>query len=96
VCRMFSFCSDGIETIGEALTLGWRVTARCVRGRQDGPGSKSSRECAYRRELDLETLVCTRGRAFPLSGLESRLKCPRCGKRRMRVIFEPPVRAASA
>ena len=25
----------GVETIGEALTLGWRVVARCVRGRED-------------------------------------------------------------
>jgi hypothetical protein len=44
----------GIETIGEALSLGWRVMAR---GREDGPSSKSSRECTYRRELDMETLV---------------------------------------
>jgi hypothetical protein len=85
----------GIETIGEAFSHGWRVVARCVGGREDGPSSKSSRECTYRRELDLETLVCTRGRAFPLSRLESRLRCPRCGNRRMVVMFEPPARAAS-
>jgi hypothetical protein len=52
--------------------------------------SKSSRERAYRRELDLEALVCTRGRAFLLSTLESRLRCPRCGNRRMVVMFQPP------
>lgn len=69
----------GIQTIGEALSLGCRVVARCVRGREDRPASRSSRECTYRRELDLETLVCTRGRALPLSRLESRLRCPRCG-----------------
>jgi len=33
-------------------------------------------ECRYRAELDMETLVWTRGRAFPLSRLESRLRCP--------------------
>ena len=82
--------------IGEAFSLGWRVVARCVRGREDGPASRSSRECTYHRELDLETLVCTRGRAFPLSSLESRLRCPRCGNRRMVVMFEPPTRAARA
>ena len=27
----------GVETIGEAFSLGWRVVARCVRGREDGP-----------------------------------------------------------
>lgn len=94
---MYTICSMGVEIIGEALSLGWRVVARCVRGREDGPVSRSSRECTYRRELDLETLVCTRGRAFPLSSLESRLRCPRCGNRRMVVMFEPPpVRKLSA
>ena len=87
----------GIETVGEALSLGWCVVARCARGREDGPSSRSSRECTYRVELDMETLVCTRGRAFPLSSLEGRLRCPRCGNRRMVVIFEPPsARAATA
>jgi DNA-directed RNA polymerase subunit RPC12/RpoP len=86
-----------METIGEALSLDWRAAARCVRGREDGAGSRSSRECTYRRELNLETLVCTRGRAFPLARLESRLRCPRCGNRRMVVMFEPPpTRVASA
>jgi hypothetical protein len=67
-----------------------------LRGREDGPSSKSSRDRTYPRELDLETLVCTRGRAFPLSSLESRLRCPRCGNRRMVVMFEPPTRHALA
>jgi hypothetical protein len=84
-----------VETIGEAFSLGWHVIARCARGREDGPSSKSSRECTYRRVLDMETLVCTRGRAFPLSRLESRLRCPRCGNRRMVVMFEAPARAMS-
>jgi hypothetical protein len=46
----------GVETIGEAFSRGWRVVARCVHCREDGPSSRSSRECTYRRELDLETL----------------------------------------
>src|SRR6478672_2834192 len=70
-----------IETLGEACSQGWRVTVRCAYGRSEGPRSQSSRECNYRKELDLETLVWTRGRAFPLSRLESRLRCPRCGSR---------------
>jgi hypothetical protein len=60
------------------------------RGRVDGPSAKSSRECTYRCELDMESLVWTRGRDFPLSRLEIRLRCPRCGSRRVRVFFEPP------
>jgi hypothetical protein len=37
-----------------------------------------------------ETLVWTRGRAFPLSRLESRLRCPRCGSGYVVVLYEPP------
>ena len=76
-----------VETIGEAWSLGWRVVARCVRGREDGPARNQAGRCAYRKELDLETLVCTRGPAFPLSSLERRLRCPRCGNRRMVVML---------
>jgi hypothetical protein len=83
-----------VETIGEAYSLGWRVTARCAHGREDGAHSKSSRECIYRKELDMETLVCTRGRAFPLSRLESRLRCPKCGSRRIVIIFTVPAQPA--
>jgi DNA-directed RNA polymerase subunit RPC12/RpoP len=43
-----------------------------------------------RKELDVETLVATRGRHFPLAQLESRLRCPRCGSRRVVVMFEVP------
>lgn len=79
----------GIETIGEAWSLGWRVHMRCAWGKRDG--MKSVRECVYRRELDLETLVCTRGAALPLSMLPERLRCPRCGSRRVALVYEPPL-----
>jgi hypothetical protein len=39
----------------------------------------------YRKQLDLETLVSTRGPNFPLSRLKSRLMCPACGSRRVTV-----------
>jgi len=77
-----------VETLGEAFDFGWRVTARCAWGK--GDGMKRHRECTSRYELDLATLVWTRGRAFPLSRLESRLKCPRCGSRRVASIFNVP------
>lgn len=48
------------------------------------------RKCIARYKLDLRTLVWTRGRAFPISSLESRLRCPVCGSRRVVVLFEPP------
>jgi hypothetical protein len=77
-----------VETIGEAMDLSWRVYARCAWGKRDG--MKTRRECTKGYELDLETLVWTRGRAFPLGMIESRLRCPRCGSRRVRVAFTPP------
>jgi hypothetical protein len=41
-------------------------------------------------ELDLQTLVCTRGRDFPLAQIAEMLRCPRCGCRRVAVMFGPP------
>jgi hypothetical protein len=78
----------GIETIGEAFDAGWRVRVRCAWGPREG--MKRVRECVHGAELDLATLVWTRGRNFPLGMLESRLRCPRCGSRRVVVMFEPP------
>ena len=77
-----------IETLGEAKAHGWRITARCALGRQ--VGMKRIRECNNRFELDLETLIWTRGAPFPISMLEGRLKCPRCGSRRVVLLFDLP------
>jgi hypothetical protein len=51
---------------------------------------KRIRECKASIELDLDTLIWTRGAAFPVSMLESRLKCPRCGSRRVVLLFDLP------
>jgi hypothetical protein len=83
-----------VETLGEAFDLGWRLTARCAWGKREA--MKSRRECVYTAELDLETLVWTRGRALPLSWLEGRLRCPRCGSRRITIMFTPPASAGTA
>ena len=77
-----------VETLADAFAEGWRITARCAWGKRDG--MKSRRECVYRRELDLETLVWTRGPNFPLFSLDGRLMCPRCRSRRVAVMFQPP------
>src|SRR5215216_986456 len=68
---MFALCSRMIETLGEALDAGWRLTARCARGKREAMKTVRARVETY--ELDLRTLVWTRGRAFPLSSLETRL-----------------------
>jgi len=83
-----------VETIGDAYALGWRVIARCRHGRTDSPRSQSSRERLYRKEPDMETLVWTRGRGFPLSRLESRLRCARCGSCDVVVLYQPPTSVA--
>lgn len=77
-----------VETIGDALSSGWRVRARCVGGLVDY--GNSSRKCDIFEELDLRNLAWTRGLSCPLSRLESLLKCPRCGNRRISLVFEPP------
>lgn len=77
-----------IETIGEAYAASWRVKVRCAWGPRDG--MKRVRECVFGAELDLQTLIWTRGRDFPLTMMESRLKCPRCGSRKVRVAFMVP------
>jgi|GEM_PF-681843 len=77
-----------VETIGEAFSLGWRLKARCAYGKREG--LKSIRECTWTYDLDMLTLVTTRGRDFPLARLASRLRCPRCGSRRVAVVFMPP------
>ena len=51
-----------VETIGDAYSLGWRVMARCTRGREDH--RTHSRECSNRRELDIETLCGHEGETF--------------------------------
>jgi hypothetical protein len=68
------------------MRQGWRVNARCAHGKMRG--MKSMRECLERAELDMETLVWTRGEGFPLEDLWSRLKCPNCWSRRIAVLFD--------
>ena len=63
---------------------GAAVSARRLGKRE---AMKSRRECVYRYDLDMETLVWTRGPNFPISRLESRLMCPKCGSRRVVVIL---------
>jgi hypothetical protein len=63
-----------VETLGVARSLGWKVHMRCAGGYREG--TKSMRKCVYRKQLDLDTLVCTRGPNFPISRLEACLMDP--------------------
>ncbi len=77
-----------IETIGEAFNNGWQVSASCRHGTMD-TGS-SSRKCDWKYPLDMMTLVATRGRDFPMADLGDRLRCPRCGSRKISVMYVTP------
>jgi hypothetical protein len=69
-----------VETLGVARSLGWKVHMRCANGYREEMGyreeTRSIRKCVYRKQLDLDTLVCTRGPNFPISRLEARLLDP--------------------
>jgi hypothetical protein len=56
----------------------------------------SIRECVSRVTVDLQTLVWTRGKEFPTARLESRMRCIRCGSRRVVVHIEAPRTAGAA
>ncbi|GBD48121.1 hypothetical protein [Methylopila sp. Yamaguchi] len=77
-----------VETLGEALRAGWRLQVRCALGKRDG--LKSIRECQREAELDLASVVWTRGPNFPIARMSERLMCPACGSRRVAVVFVPP------
>jgi hypothetical protein len=83
-----------VETLGDALAAGWRVHARCLGSAVDN--TRSTAKCHNQAELDLGTLIWTRGRNMPLAGLRERMMCPRCGNRRVNLIFDPPPAAVRA
>ena len=83
-----------VGTLGVARSLGWKVHMRCAHGYREE--TRSMRRCVYRKQLDLETLVATRGPNFPLGRLETCLMCPACGNRQVTVVFEPPSNAQAA
>ena len=76
-----------IETLGDAFDAKWGVRMRC--GRSEEHLSRNQR-CGYEGTLDMATLVCTRGRRFPLARLASRLRCPNCGDLNVKILFDVP------
>jgi hypothetical protein len=77
-----------VETLWDARRANWSLSAQCL-GR-DASTKKGTRPCPMKIDLDLSTLVWTRGRDFPLTLLSERLRCPACGCRRMMVYFNKP------
>jgi hypothetical protein len=83
-----------VETLKDALSAGWRVRARCIGGKVEN--ERSVAKCNYRAEFCLEALVWTRGRNMPVAALADRMMYPRCGNRRISIIFEPPTASGRA
>jgi hypothetical protein len=80
-----------IETLGDAFNYGGKAWMACALGPYT-KGMKRGRECNFRQDLDLATLIATRGASFPIALLPRRLKCPRCASREVRVVWSfPPV-----
>jgi len=61
-----------IESLGDVWQAGARLYVRCAKPHRDG--LKSVRACGNRHEVDVQTLVWTRGKTFPISMLSSRMK----------------------
>ncbi len=80
-----------VDTLGMAWRLGWRVRVRClVIGRKPKSRDRTTVWCDTSTELDLKTLVWTRGDAMPLDRLAELFRCPNCGNRKIAVAFEVP------
>lgn len=79
-----------IETLGEAWDAGVGAWMACAWGPHTKSAMKRGRECTYRLVLDMPTLVATRGRDFPVARLAERLRCPACGSRLVRVVWNFP------
>ena len=70
------------------------MTARCDENRLSWAPKRQP--CEWQRPLDMVTLVATRGAAFPLALVSSRLRCPNCGSHKITVLFHVPGASARA
>jgi len=72
-----------IETLLDVWQAGGRMHVRCLfDGRE---GLKKKRECNWRDELDVRTLMWTRGRRQTIAVLGGMMRCPQCGCRRVAI-----------
>jgi hypothetical protein len=62
-----------VETLGEAHSYGWRITARCAAGKQNGMYRHP--ECRYREELDTGMARHHRGDGGAPSGKQVGIAC---------------------
>lgn len=78
-----------IETLWELYTASGSAHFRCAWGRR--AGLKTIRECGFRYQIDIMSLMLTRGRSCLLADLEfDRMRCPMCGSKRYQIAFTLP------
>jgi hypothetical protein len=79
-----------VRALKEVWQLGWRLRVKCntVDGSKEAHRNKSL-GCHSVHELDLKTLVWTRGN-IPIPELQKRLRCPACGNREVLIYWEVP------
>lgn len=66
-----------IETLYDLWLAKGRIHVRCAWGGREG--MKSVRECGFRYEPDLMSLMITRGRSGQLADLRTKMRCPMFG-----------------
>jgi hypothetical protein len=79
-----------VRTLGDAWRHGWKARAVCQFMTYGKRSERANIACRAAYELDLQTLVWTRGERFPREELESRLRCPKCGQMRVQVVWNIP------
>jgi hypothetical protein len=73
--------------LGEAFLVGLSPRVRCLREKRRRPAKIEP--CGYAADLDLESLIWTRGAKFPCWRLRQRLRCPRCGGLAVEIAWLP-------
>jgi hypothetical protein len=79
-----------VRTLGDAWRYGWTARAVCQFMEYGKRSDRRNLACRTVYELDLKTLIWTRGDRFPREELESRLRCPSCGQMQVQVLWDVP------
>jgi hypothetical protein len=79
-----------VRTLGDAWRHGWKARAICQFMMEGKRTERRNISCRATYDLDLQSLIWTRGERFPRDQLESRLRCPRCGQMKVQVVWSVP------
>jgi hypothetical protein len=83
-----------IETLFDLYQARGRLHVHCAWGRREG--MESVRDCGFRYEPDLMSLMITWGRRGELADLKRKMRCPMCGSWRITVSWTLPGRSDTA